>query len=291
MKNFLKKIYQVIPFKKEVFGCIKVFFRVPDSINQHLSFKGKFRVRIDKKHSFQMIHYGFELENNLFWNGLENGWEKRSIMLWKTLCEKSFVIFDIGANTGVYSLLAKAVQPDAKVYAFEPVKRVYEKLNNNIRLNNYDILATEKAISNYTGEACIYDLDSEHIYSVTVNKNMIEEQAASLKTMIQTVTLNDFIKINNIPKIDLIKIDVETHEPEVLEGFNEYLSIFKPTMLIEILNDEVGKKVNQLVSNLDYYYFNIDELNGIRQVEKISKSDYYNYLICTKEIAKELNLL
>ena len=68
------------------------------------------------------------------------------------------------------------------------------------------------------------------------------------------------------------------HEPEVIEGFEEYLKKFKPTLLIEILNDEVADKLKYLFRELDYLYFNIDERKGVKQVAEISKSDYYNFL-------------
>ncbi len=38
-----------------------------------------------------------------------------------------------------------------------------------------------------------------------------------------------------------MKIDVETHEPEVMEGFAEYYLKFKPIILIEVLNDQILK--------------------------------------------------
>ena len=88
-----------------------------------------------------------------------------------------------------------------------------------------------------------------------------------------------------------MKIDVETHEPEVLDGFRSYLNQYRPTMLIEILNDEVGRKVSSAVQGLDYLYFNINEKGGIRQVDKITKSDYYNYLLCNSKTALKLGLI
>ena len=207
------------------------------------------------------------------------------------MCETSDVILDIGANTGVYSLIAKAMKPSSKVYAFEPVKRVFSKLQENILLNSYDITALEKAVSNADGIATIYDTDAEHTYSVTVNENFVEANSKAIETTIETCTLNSFIKQNNIAKIDLIKIDVETHEAEVLEGFGKHLSDYKPTLLIEVLNDEVGEKINKLVQGLDYLFFNINENGGIRQVEKITKSDYFNYLLCNKKRATELGII
>ena len=69
-------------------------------------------------------------------------------------------------------MLAKTIQPKSRVYAFEPVERVFVKLLYNNQLNNFDIFTEKKAISNYTGKAIIYDKDTTHTYSVTVNKDI-----------------------------------------------------------------------------------------------------------------------
>ncbi len=237
------------------------------------------------------MHYGFEIENEIFWRGLENGWEKVSVGLWIQLCDRSNIIFDIGANTGVYSLIAKAVNPDARVFAFEPVARVFDKLIKNCNLNKFDITCYQKAVSNFTGKAVIFDTGEDHILSVTVNKNLQSPSLAVKESVIETVTLRQVVEENKLTKIDLMKIDVETHEPEVLEGFGEYLKGFRPTLLIEVLNDEVGARVGELTRGLGYLYFNIDENKGIRQVDKVAHSDYYNYLICSNEIAQQLKLV
>ncbi len=291
MKNLLKSVYEQLPFKKQFFSFIKFFWKPNHSIYQHLYFTGVINVPISKSNSFKINHYGFEVENEIFWRGLTRGWEKVSINLWIDLCKNAAVIFDIGANTGIYSLTAKSLNPNSRVYAFEPVKRVFNKLTENVQLNKFDITCVEKAVSNKNGTALIYDNDQEHIYSVTVNKNMFPTDTKVIETQIETITLDSFIKQNHLPKIDLIKIDVETHEAEVLEGFSEYLAAFKPTMLIEVLNDEVGKNINEITAGLGYLYFNIDENKGVRQVNSITKSDYYNFLLCNESTAKALQLI
>jgi hypothetical protein len=104
----MKSIYRAIPFKKQIFTVIRKIARPPRSLYKHLYFKGKFRVRLDQKKnsSFLIMHHGFEIENEIFWNGA-GGWEKFSQELWMRLCENAKVILDIGANTGVYSFVAK----------------------------------------------------------------------------------------------------------------------------------------------------------------------------------------
>jgi FkbM family methyltransferase len=187
--------------------------------------------------------------------------------------------------------MSKSVNPNSVVYAFEPVNRVFKKLIENNKLNGYDISCHEIALSNFTGEATIYDQPTDHIYSVTVNQNLAESKENTIPVKIKTKTLVDFVKEQNIESIDLIKLDVETHEPEVLEGLGSLLRQYSPTLLIEILTDEVGYKVERILDGMGYLYFNINEEEGIVQSEKIVKSDSFNYLICKKEVAGKLNLI
>ncbi len=287
MKTLLKKIYNQLPLKREIFTVIKSVVTPSERIYKHLHFRGDINVQVDESHSFKMRHYGFEVENTVFWVGLTGGWEKLSLSIWVKLAHNSDVIFDIGANTGIYSLVAKSLNPKAQTFAFEPVKRVFEKLEFNNQLNGYDINCYESAASDSDGTATIFDTPTEHVYSVTVGKNLNTSDTSVIPTTIKTIRLDTLIEKLKIPKVDLIKIDVETHEAEVLKGLGKYLEKFKPTMLVEILNDTVGQNVEAIVSGKGYVYFNLDEkLGTIRRVEHITKSDYYNYLLCNEEVAK-----
>jgi FkbM family methyltransferase len=287
MKTLLKKTYNQLPLKREIFTVIKSVVTPSERIYKHLHFRGDINVQVDESHSFKMRHYGFEVENTVFWVGLTGGWEKLSLSIWVKLAHNSDVIFDIGANTGIYSLVAKSLNPKAQTFAFEPVKRVFEKLEFNNQPNGYDINCYESAASDSDGTATIFDTPTEHVYSVTVGKNLNTSDTSVIPTTIKTIRLDTLIEKLKIPKVDLIKIDVETHEAEVLKGLGKYLEKFKPTMLVEILNDTVGQNVEAIVSGKGYVYFNLDEkLGTIRRVEHITKSDYYNYLLCNEEVAK-----
>lgn len=237
-----------------------------------------------------MRHHGYQLENEVFWNGLQNGWEKVSVNLWIELSKRSEVIFDIGANTGIFSLISKSVNPSSIIYAFEPIPKAFDHLKENIDLNHYKITAVKKAISNFNGTAEIFlPKDTDFAYSVTVNKNLGQNNSAAL--VIETITIDDYVSEHNIPRIDLLKIDVETHEPEVIEGYSKLIRAHQPSILIEILNEDVGSKVEELIKDMEYLYFNIDELGGVKLTEHIEKSDYYNYLLCSKEMAENLQLI
>lgn len=292
MKKIFKKIYQIIPFKKQFFLLVKFFWVPPHSVYKRLHFTGDMKVKIDSSVGFHIMHYGMEIENDIFWKGLTGGWEKNSMRLWIQLCRNANVILDIGANTGIYALTAKAVSPGAQVYAFEPLQQMFSKLSRNSKINNYDIVCVQKAVSDKNGKAIIYETGADHVAAASLNAETRAYGVLEKETEVETITLDSFVEDKNLKKVDLVKIDVETHEPAVLEGFKKYLPVHRPDFIIEVLTDDVGKKLESLFSGLGYQYFNIDDKKGkIRKVERITKSDYFNFLICSETTARYLKLL
>lgn len=294
IKKTLRSFYSLLPFKHFVFQIVKYIYKPPLSIYQHLHFKGIIKVNIDNNKNFKINHYGYMVENSLFWDGLTGGWEKKSLELWVKLSAISNEIFDIGANTGVYSLISKTINPHAKVYAIEPVDRVFEKLKFNCVLNKFDINCMKLAASDYEGTAIIYDTDTPHTYSVTVNENYKDANVKTIEVPIEVSTIKSIIKKYNIKHIDLMKIDVEKHEVEVLKGMDEYLNIMRPTLLIEILTDEIAQGLNELLSKKGYLFFNIDDQIGAVNISHhlYKSNDFnFNFLCCSKEMAVKLNLI
>ncbi len=292
MKKILKRIYKLIPFKRQVFTIVKRFYIPKKNIYQHLPFKGFFKVKVEEDKSFKLFHSGVIQENEIFWSGLEGGWEKKSIQLWQILAKDAKIIFDIGANTGVYGLVAQCVNSSSKVFCFEPLPEVFAILSKNIQENNYLITPKMLALSNYTGTANVYlNRGESFAYSVTVNKNTLNHTNFD-ELEIQTTTLTEFIEKNNLSEINLMKIDVEGHELEVIAGMDKYLDLFKPSILIEVLTKEMGVELTKVFDNMNYLYFNIDDdNNSVRQTDSIEKSDFWNYLVCSEQTARKLELI
>lgn len=248
-------------------------FWVPGKqIYKHLHFYGRFKVNLSHGNSFLLYNHHSEIENDIFWEGIDQCWEKVSLKLWMELSRDALVIFDVGAYTGIYSLVAKCVNPSSSVYTFEPSLDNYQKLLRNNEVNKYDIVCENLGVSAHNGK-----VEIEGIYQ----KNKF----------VESVSLDSYIAQHNISRVDLIKIDVEKHEPQVLEGFKLSLKKYKPVILIESLSDEIGKIIQDYVKDCGYLYFNIDEDGGVRQVSEILKSDYYNYLLCDEKTAHKLSLI
>jgi FkbM family methyltransferase len=284
MRKLIKDIYELIPLKKYLFLLVRRFNPVP-SFYQHLHFKDWINVNIERS-SFKMYHYGYQIENDLFWSGINGNWEKQSLSLWVELCKRSKVILDIGANTGVYSLVAGTVNSKAEVFAFEPSREVSIKLRKNIDANRFNIQVLQLALSNKKGTASFYD-KTEHNYTGSLNEN---SGTNTIAYEVETETLDNFIDEYGLT-VDLIKIDVEKHEPEVIEGFRKYIAIQQPAILIEILEDKIADKIQNLIEDIPYLYFNLNENGTVKRVHRLSKSDDFNFLICGENTAKSMGLV
>ena len=290
MKPLLKRLYAALPFKQPLFKVLRLL-PLPRSVFQHLHFTGIIDVRVPGSGSFRMRHHGYMIENELFWRGIK-GWEKISLELWMRLCRRSDTIIDVGANTGVYALLAKTVKPGATIIAVEPVARVFAKLEENIALNGGGIRGVRAAMTDHEGEVILYDLpDSDHVLAVSLNKEHLSMMKGLRPVPVPARTMAGIAEEYKLPRIDLMKIDVETHEPEVLSGFIDLLRRDKPALLIEILNDQVAARVEELVTGLGYLYYNIDDVTWPpEKAATLSKSKHFNYLFCQPETAKAIGL-
>lgn len=295
MKHFTFKLiiafWKLIPFKKFLSAIVKLNKCIFKKLYCDLRYTGIMNVKF-RNRSLKMYNPGFTtIENEIFWKGIEAGWEKISMEIWIKLAANSKVILDIGANSGVYSFVASAINPSAIVYSFEPVKRTIELFKKNLELNpNLNITLIEKAVSNKDGKAVFYDLNTPSQYSASLNYKMLSDYSNLISYEVETIALNSFFKYFN-DRIDLIKIDVEMHEPEAIFGMMSILEKSRPAIIIEILNDDIGNRVEKLICNLDYLFFSINEVNEPKRVSKLSKSDFYNYLLCTQETAKFLGLI
>ena len=275
MKKILRKIYYALPFKKQIFLNIKKHFVITEKIYKHLRFREPFLVKIDRKHSFY-LHNDSIVENEIFWNGYGNCWEKASLEIWAKLSRKSKTIIDIGANNGVYSLVAAAMNGKAKIFSFEPNQLYIPSLKNNISVNEYQkcIFPVQLAVGEKTGVCEIDD------YSSTYKK-----------LICNTVSIDDYVKKNNLNKVNLIKIDVEHYEPYVVKGLLNTIEKDRPSIIIEILTEKTANKLYKMLERFDYLYFNINENRGLKKVDKLCKSDSFNFLLCTKEEASFLKII
>ncbi|WP_298956948.1 FkbM family methyltransferase [uncultured Methylobacterium sp.] len=176
-----------------------------------------------------------------FWYG-KNGYEVASVREWVMRAKKAKVVFDVGAHTGLFSLLASRSNPGlSKVVAFEPTARASSRILENLIVNALvgHVAVETKAISNSEGEVefMIYVDD----YQIGTGSSFVGTGKAyevRRRERATTTTLDAYIKATGLVP-DLLKIDVEGAEELALEGARELLATRKATFLIEVLPETI----------------------------------------------------
>jgi len=229
------------------------------------------------------------VENDLFWNGFGNGYEGTSLQVWRQLAPQAQVIVDVGANTGIYALVARCLNPTATVVALEPVERVFRRLQRNIELNGGNVIAEKLAACDTTGVATMYDVRGDHEYTASLDHSMPTLcRVSAVEYTVATKRLEDVLSDAGLRSVDLLKIDVELFEPQVLLGLGAFLSNCKPALLIEILTEQVAREVTEIIRDLGYNIFQVVEHHGLVRTNYIRATELKerNYLLAQDRIVK-----
>ncbi len=235
------------------------------------------------------------METEFFRHGLYGSWERHSLRIWASLCSTASEILDIGANTGVYSLLARKNNPSATIVALEPVPANADVLQVNVDANAAGVIVERFAMSDRDGEAVMYMLKDQLNYMTSVNDDRyalhpeIVGQSTVVPISIPIETWATLKTKHGLKGPELIKIDVEGHELAVMRSLHAHVAEHLPTILIEVIGDENAASLNAMLRHLDYVYISIDEADrSAKVVESLWDNDHQNFLICRAEVADVL---
>jgi FkbM family methyltransferase len=292
IRHFMERVYAQVPLKRPLFEVMRRTVRLPRRLTSHFHFQGAFTISIDRFHCFRLEHCGYMMENDLFWNGFGKGYEGTSLEVWRRLAPHAKVILDVGANTGIYALVARCLNPTATVVALEPVERVFRRLQRNVELNGGNVSVVQVAASDTTGVAVLYDQPGDHVLTASLDPLMAEYCGGAVEYTVATKRIDDLLCGAGLPTIDLAKIDVELAEPQVLLGMGSFLARCKPTLLIEVLNSQVAKQVSDITRDLGYKIFRIVEHRGLVRTSDIQATELKerNYLLARDEIIQAANI-
>lgn len=177
-------------------------------------------------------------------------WERNSRKIFSDFSKISNVIFDIGAYSGIYSLIAGKVNKNAKIYSFEPNPDLFIALEKNIRLNRLQKRCStfNYALSDKIGTAKFFQNHDNY----TSQFSLVEHLNGTRFLQVETMTLDHFVAEGKLESLDLIKIDVEGYEKFVIAGGTEAIQQFKPIFLMEALSPQDLKTQSEKLEVLDY---------------------------------------
>lgn len=134
------------------------------------------------------------------------------------------IVIDAGAWIGDFS--AYAASKGAKVYAFEPSPSLMPILNETAELNSNRIIPVQKGLGDKSEDKLFRDSIGSAFGNRFVNTESMNTSLLSI------TTIDDFVKENNIEKINFIKADIEGDERNMLKGAKETLRRYAPKLAI-----------------------------------------------------------
>lgn len=164
------------------------------------------------------------------------------------------VVFDVGANIGLFSMFVLESFPNARVFSFEPSPEIFAVLNSNLVRYGDRAMPYNCGLSNETKQATFtfyprYSIISGFHAHEEVDMNIVrtgilnqwrerypgeaEPEEAFLDSLVQKTlgdkqeqtcqlrSLSEILREAAIPEIALLKIDAEGCEMEVLSGIED----------------------------------------------------------------------
>jgi FkbM family methyltransferase len=200
----------------------------------------------------------------VYWQGY---YSREELLLLDRILEPKMTFVDIGANNGYFTTFAAKRLREGMVLSFEPVPEVFQNLEYNVQLNEFNNVQLLKlGLSDGSKEEV-------GIYSASKDRNAdglsTTFPSATRDQLIATIQLkrfDDVLEELNVERVDIIKIDIEGGELPALLGASNTLEKDRPQLIIEF-NDETFKaagysikNVTEFLDSFGYKYFSI----GIR---------------------------
>lgn len=173
--------------------------------------------------------------------------------------EDDDVLFDIGANVGIFTCFAAAAVDSGTVVGFEPHPKNVESLEMNLDSNGLEAEVHQLALSDHSGEATLVETGSDagegshHLGS--------DSNSRGLKTEIETA--DSFVGEDRAPAPTAVKIDVEGAELDVLRGGEETFSDPECRLLYcEVHPSNLSAEYGDVVDQIKQYGFEIEVVEG-----------------------------
>jgi len=188
--------------------------------------------------------------------------EEDMIYLIKKFYDKKGDIIDCGSNMGFYPLLESSLMPSAaSILCIEPDPRNFRVLMRNAPLirNDINVHIENIAVSNTQGEMTLdvsvpsnlnkIDRNSKHVSSTQTQKN-------SGRISVKVHTVDDLVERYKL-KPSFLRMDIEGHEVEVIEGMKKTLinASIGFVLFFELHPDEYSVE-HSLSDKLDFLYEN-----------------------------------
>lgn len=162
-----------------------------------------------------------------------------------------YVVVDAGANIGTFSLLAASRAKRGIVYSIEPDKNEFRRLNENVKINNFqNVITINEALTDVVKVIPFSD------GSVQSDSNLTKIPKYSYEGPVMSITIKELMHKYNIDKIDFLKLDIEGSEFQVFKD----TSWLKKVKIISMeLHDHIeSENVKNIINSLKLDNFSVN---------------------------------
>jgi FkbM family methyltransferase len=239
MASVLKKLRKIPVFNKLISYPLRMAKMT--NLQKRWPLSGTYRVTFNGVSFLNFSRCDDMVINNIFYS---KKYESNELPMFLEYAAKATQILDIGANSGIYTILSAIANPGSNVHSFEPNGFNFVRLKKNVAINQLNnVTLNENAVGN---------ANSSLQFTVPVDQNVISDTSSASAGFsqgtydgkmkwqtveVQQVTIDSYCALHKIPKVDLVKIDVEGFDEEVFQGATETILKDRPVIFCEIFFD------------------------------------------------------
>lgn len=187
------------------------------------------------------------------------------------------IIVDCGANIGLTSIFLKLAYPGSKILAFEPSPTAFRHLQHNLSMFS-DVSAVCAAVSDKRGSVYItYPTNGSAGEPNSTLNTQRWAGADYVAEKAKSVLLSDYIA--DLPRIDLLKIDVEGSENAIIADLAKHNCLLKVDQAIVEFHAFKNNSLALLVNTFEKQGFRYTFSVGIRPPFALYKGKFWSILI------------
>lgn len=217
---------------------------------------------------------------------IHDGFEKEETDYLASILNEGDVFIDIGANIGLFSLIASRIVGDnGLVISFEPSPTTFIRFIENVKLNDLkNIDARNIGLSDKSDKLTFYI--SENGYDAWDSFAPSQDNKLEKEIKVQVSTLDFELKEINKSLVKLVKIDVEGWEKFVLYGGKDFFINYNPIVMVEFTEENTfnaGYPVHEIfdiMQDFGYVWYRINDGKLVLETKKMRYP--YNNLIAIK---------
>lgn len=213
-------------------------------------------------------------------------YEPETVSFFKRYVKPGIVVLDVGAHVGYYTrLFSSLVGKSGLVIAFEPHPLHFHFLTKNVGTRP-NVKLISKALGSEIGSVTLYESPIvsgsaslgwfENKWKVLEKLNMreisprLQKHRDVLKWEVQVVTLDEILTDLGIPKVDIIKMDIEGAEVLALKGAKQVLEDSKALIVFEVAPDCLNgfgfmvEDLFELLKEYGYIRFGVLTIKGVK---------------------------